>query len=139
MSTLIAVPEILDSAATDLASIASTLNAADVSAAARTTGILAAAEDEVSAAIAVLFSSHAQTYQAVSAQATAFHQQFLQALTAGAAAYAGAEAANASPLAQLLAAVNAPVQALTGRPLIGNGANGARAPAPTGAGRLVAR
>ncbi|ARG92548.1 PE family protein, partial [Mycobacterium kansasii] len=133
MSTLIAVPEILDSAATDLASIASTLNAADVSAAARTTGILAAAEDEVSAAIAVLFSSHAQTYQAVSAQATAFHQQFLQALTAGAAAYAGAEAANASPLAQLLAAVNAPVQALTGRPLIGNGANGAPGTGANGA------
>ncbi|WP_373197132.1 PGRS repeat-containing protein, partial [Mycobacterium marinum] len=42
----------------------------------------------------------------------------------GASAYTGAEAANVSPLQQALDAVNAPVQQLTGRPLIGNGADG---------------
>jgi hypothetical protein len=107
MSYLIAAPEILGSTATDLASIARTLNTANASAAAPTTGILAAAKDEVSAAVAALFSGHAQAYQAASAEAAAFHQQFVQALTAGAGAYAGAEAANASHLGQLLAAIGA--------------------------------
>jgi triacylglycerol lipase len=35
---------------------------------------VAAAEDEVSAAIAALFSAHAEEYQALSAQASAFHE-----------------------------------------------------------------
>lgn len=99
MSYVVAAPEFLDSAATDLGGIATTLDAAHASAAARTTGILAAAEDEVSAAIAALFSGHGQAFQALSTEAAAFHRQFLQALTAGAGAYVGAEAANASPLA----------------------------------------
>lgn len=113
MSYLVAVPEILSSAATDLAGIAGTLDAAHASAAALTTEILAAAKDEVSAAVAALFSGHAQSYQAVSAEAAAFHQQFTRALTAGAGVYAGVEAANASHLEQLLAAIN-----------VGTGANG---------------
>jgi hypothetical protein len=99
MSYLIAAPEFLDSAATDLASVAGSLNAANASAAARTTGILAAAQDEVSAAIAVLLSGHGQAYQAASAQGAAFHQQFMQALRAGAGLYAGVEAATAGLLA----------------------------------------
>jgi hypothetical protein len=107
MSYLVAVPENLSSAATDLATIAGTLNAANASVAAQTTGILAAAKDEVSAAIAALFSGHAQAFQAVSAQAEAFHQQFVQMLAAGAGAYAGVEAVNASHLQQLLAAPGA--------------------------------
>ncbi|KAA1245683.1 PE family protein [Mycobacterium simiae] len=86
--------------------------------------MLAAVEDEVSQAVAALFSARAQTYQAVSAQAGAFHAQFMQALIAGADSYAITEAANASPLQQLLNAINAPSQALTGRPLIGDGAAG---------------
>src|SRR5258708_6391217 len=124
MSFVIAVPDLLGTATTDLANIGSTLGQANGAAAAQTTGVLAAAPDEVSAAIAALFSTHGQSYQALSTQAATFHQQFVQALSAGAGAYAGAEAANASPIAQLLLAINAPVQALTGRPLVGNGANG---------------
>jgi PE family len=50
----------------------------------------------VSAAIASLFSGHAQAYQALGAQAAAFHEQFVQALTAGAGSYVSAEAANAA-------------------------------------------
>ncbi|MBX9983056.1 MAG: PE family protein, partial [Mycobacterium gordonae] len=133
MSFVIVTPENIFSAATDLAGIASTLNAADVSAAAHTTGILAAAEDDVSAAIAATFSHYALGYQALSTHAAAFQQQFLRALTAGAGAYAAGEAANASPMQQLLAAINAPVQALTGRPLIGNGADGAPGTGANGA------
>ncbi|MCV7078532.1 PE family protein, partial [Mycobacterium szulgai] len=125
MSFVMAAPQVLETAATDLASLGSALSAANAAAAAPITALSAAAEDEVSLAIAALFSGHAEGYQALSAQATAFHQRFVQALTAGASAYASAEAANASPLQALLDAVNAPSQALTGRPLIGNGANAA--------------
>src|SRR6516165_12649192 len=55
MSYVIAAPEIMTSAATDLATIGSALTAANAAAAAPTTGILAAAQDEVSAAIAAVF------------------------------------------------------------------------------------
>ncbi|OBI90088.1 hypothetical protein A9X00_02385 [Mycobacterium sp. 1245805.9] len=82
-----------------MAGIGSNLNAAHVAAAAPTLAVLpAAAEDEVSAAIASLFGAHGQAYQALSAQAAQFHQQFVQLLNAGVAQYAGAEAANAASL-----------------------------------------
>ncbi|WP_103759408.1 PE domain-containing protein [Mycobacterium marinum] len=124
MSYVIAVPDLVAGAASELAGVGSTLSTATTAAAAQTTGVLAAAGDEVSAAIAAVFSAHGQSYQTLSAQAETFHAQFVQALSAGASAYTQAEAASASPLAGLLAAINAPVQSLTGRPLIGNGANG---------------
>ncbi len=75
--------------------------------------------------MAALFSGHAQAYQALSAQAALFHEQFVRALTAGAGSYAAAEAASAAPLEGVLDVINAPALALLGRPLIGNGANGA--------------
>ena len=83
MSYVVAVPEFLASAASDLAGIGSGLSAAHTAAAAPTTAVVAAAGDEVSAAIASLFSSHGQAFQALSAQAEAFHAQFVSALTAG--------------------------------------------------------
>ena len=98
MSFVAAAPEIMTSAAKDLADIGSALTAANRAAVTQTTGVLSAAEDEVSAAIAALFSAHGQGFQALSAQAAAFHDQFVQALTAGAGSYVGAEAANASLL-----------------------------------------
>jgi triacylglycerol lipase len=54
----------------------------------------------VSAAITSVFSSHAQQFQALSAQAAAFHDQFVQTLNSGAWSYASTEAANASPMLQ---------------------------------------
>jgi len=113
MSFVIAAPEFVTAAASDLANIGSSLSEANGAAAAPTTGVLAAAEDEVSAAIATVFSAHGQGFQALGAQAAAFHDQFVQALKAGARVYADVEAANASHLGQLLAAANA-----------GTGANG---------------
>jgi len=62
MSFVIATPEALGAAASDLTSLGSTISAANAAAAAQTTGVLAAAEDEVSAAIAALFSTHGQGY-----------------------------------------------------------------------------
>ncbi|BCI91436.1 hypothetical protein NIIDMKKI_66420 [Mycobacterium kansasii] len=130
MSFVMAAPNVVAAAATDLAGIESAIRAANSAAAAPTTGLLPAAADEVSAAITALFGAHAQSYQALSAQATAFHQQFVQALTAGAGSYAAAEAANAGPLQSILDLINAPTLALLGRPLIGNGAA-----APAGSGK----
>jgi hypothetical protein len=137
MSYLGAVPEMLASAATDLAGIGSAIGEANAATAAPTTALVAAAGDEVSAAVASLFSTHAQQYRALSAQAAAFHSQFVQTLDASAAAYESTEVANVTqtllsmvnqqtePAQQaLLSVVNAPTNYLLGRPLIGNGANG---------------
>ncbi len=138
---VIALPEVLGTAATDLTSLGSTISAANAAAAFPTTGLLAAAGDEVSVAIAALFSSHAQAYQALSAQAAVFHDQFVQALNGAGFSYAAAEAANASPLQtvgqEALSVVNAPTKALLGRPLIGNGAAGTATNPNGGAGGLV--
>ena len=142
MSHMAVAPEFLGSAATDLSNIGSALSAAKAAAAAPTTGVLAAAEDEVSAAIAALFSAHGQGFQALGAQAAAFHDQFVQTLTAGAGSYASAEAANVAAFTanpaqtvqqDLLGAINAPSLALTGRALIGNGVNGAPGTGQNGA------
>ncbi|COW22280.1 PE-PGRS family protein [Mycobacterium tuberculosis] len=124
MSFVIAAPEFLTAAAMDLASIGSTVSAASAAASAPTVAILAAGADEVSIAVAALFGMHGQAYQALSVQASAFHQQFVQALTAGAYSYASAEAAAVTPLQQLVDVINAPFRSALGRPLIGNGANG---------------
>ena len=129
MSYVIAVPELLASAATELQGINSALSSANLTAAIPTTAVLAAGADEVSAAITALFVEHGQAYQALSAQTAEFHAQFVRTLTGAMGAYASAEAANALPLQavqqQVLGAINAPTQALLGRPLIGNGADGA--------------
>ncbi len=97
MSYLIAAPDVLTAAASNLAVIGTSLETANAAAAASTTGLLAAAQDEVSTAIAALFGSHGQAYQAISGQAAAFHTQFTQAMAAGAQSYAAAEAAAATP------------------------------------------
>ena len=92
MSYVIAAPEMMTSAASDLAAIGSNVDAAHMVAAARTTSVIPAAADEVSTGIAQLFSQHAANYQALAGQAAAFNDQFLQHLTAGAFSYADIEA-----------------------------------------------
>ena len=92
MSFLIATPEIVSAAATDLAALGSMLSAANAAAATATTGVLPAPLDEVSAAIAAVFGAHGQTYQALGAQALTFQEQFVQNLTASAGSSANAEA-----------------------------------------------
>ncbi|WP_415624237.1 PE family protein, partial [Mycobacterium intermedium] len=126
MSFLVIVPDLTASAAGDVASIGSTISAANAAAAAATTQLLPAAADEVSAAIAALFGSQANEYQRISAQATAFHERFAQALAGASGSYAAAEADAFQVLQQsVLGVVNAPTQLLLGRPLIGDGVNGA--------------
>jgi len=113
MSAVIATPGLMAQAATDLASIGSSLNAAHTVAAAPTLCVLPAAADEVSAGIAHLFSGYAQDYHALAGKAAAFQDQFVQHLTTGAGAYATAEAANVTSLLKSLTATVAPVAAAT--------------------------
>ncbi len=96
MSFVIATPDLVESAAANLAGIRSSLAEAAATAAGPTTGIATAAQDEVSIAIASMFGNFGQQFQAVSAQAQSFHQQFVSLMNAGAGAYASAEAANAA-------------------------------------------
>ena len=58
------------------------ISEANLAATAPTTAVMAAAGDEVSAAIAALFSAHGQGFQALSARAAAFHSQFVVAVYA---------------------------------------------------------
>ncbi len=92
-------PEALVAAASDLAGIGSTLGTASAAAAAPTTGIVASAADEVSAQVAALLSEHGLGYQQLSSQMAAFHERFVQTLTAGVGAYAATEANAAQSLA----------------------------------------
>ncbi len=96
MSYVIAAPETMTSAATDLATIGANLGAAHAATAAQTLAVAPAAADEVSASIAHLFSQHAADYQALAGRAAAFQGQFVQNLTASAGSYTSIEAAIAS-------------------------------------------
>ncbi|GFG64828.1 PE family protein [Mycobacterium kubicae] len=119
MSFVSAAPQLLEAAAQDLAGIRSALSTATAAAAAPTTNLVAAGADEVSAAISQLFGAHGQEFQALHAQAAAFHEEFVSLLNAGAGAYASAEAAGTQTL---LSAAVAPVEAFLGQPLLGGGA-----------------
>lgn len=117
MSFVFATPELVEAAAQNLTGISSALGQATTAAAGPTTAVLAAGADEVSAAIAQLFGAHGQEFQAISAQAAAFHDEFVGLLNAGAGAYASAEAAGAQTLSGtglvgFADAVAAPYQAL---------------------------
>ena len=134
-SFVFASPDVVTSASQDLAGIGSALRQANAAAAFPTTLVVAAAQDEVSGAIAALFGNYGQDFQALNAQVAAFHEQFVQALNGSGFAYAAAEATNAAataaasdPLTTLVDlaqpfGVFSPVELLTGRSLFVNGAN----------------
>ncbi len=125
MSFLFSDPEALAAAASDLSGIGSTLSTANTAAAAPTSAVAAAAADEVSAQVAAFLSQHGLGYQQISAQIAEFHEQFVQTLSAGANAYAAAEAGAAQNLA---GAVNGPAATL----LAGGGGGVANAAAVAG-------
>ncbi|HTY34471.1 PE-PPE domain-containing protein [Mycobacterium sp.] len=114
MSYVIAAPEIMASAATDLATIGSNVDVAHMAAAVPTVAVLPAAPDEVSTATAKLFGGYAQKYQAVLAQAAAFREEFVAALASAGNAYAVAEAASASAISGALGQLTSPIQSLLG-------------------------
>lgn len=98
MSFVNATPELLEAASSDLAEIGSSLSATSAFAAAPTTAVLPPGADEVSAALSAIFASHGQSYQQLSTQANAFHDQFVQLLRTGARSYATVDAANEASL-----------------------------------------
>ncbi len=105
MSFVSAKPELLEAASADLAEIGSTLSATNALVAAPTMTVPAPGADGVSAAISAIFGWHGQAYQQLSAQAGAFHDQFVQLLKAGAQSYSTVDAANQAAL-QAETAVN---------------------------------
>ncbi|WP_186272665.1 PE family protein [Mycobacterium kubicae] len=104
MSFVIA-PEVVQAAATDLAGIRSAILEASQSIAASTTAVAPAAADEISEAIAAMFGGLGQEFQVLSAQAQAFHAEFVKVLNSGVGAYVQTEIANAE---QVLANAFAP-------------------------------
>lgn len=111
MSFVVTAPEMVTAAAENLAGIGSSLQEATAAAAARTTGVAAAASDEVSIAISELFGDVGREFQALTAEATAFQDEFVSLLNGGTAAYVSTELANAGQ--GLLGAVNSPAAAVT--------------------------
>lgn len=109
MSFVTVTPDLIQEAAQDLAGIRSSLAEAASAATGPTTGIAAAAQDEISMAIASLFEGAGQQFQAMGAQAQAFHAEFVSLIGAGAGSYASAEATS---VADFGATVAAPYQAL---------------------------
>ncbi|OBI94395.1 hypothetical protein A5660_12170 [Mycobacterium alsense] len=91
MAYVIATPDLMAAGAADLETIASTVQAAHLAAAPATVAVAPAAADEVSGAIASLFSQQAQDYYAQARQVAASQEQFARNLTASAASYASTE------------------------------------------------
>ncbi len=98
MTYLIATPESMAAAAADVEQIRAAISAASAAAAGPTSGFMAPAADEVSAAITTLFGQYGQEYHAAVAQAAAFQSRFTQALASTAGAYAAAETAASNAL-----------------------------------------
>ena len=118
MTTLLTEPQLVETAAANVAEIRSAIGAAKAAAAGPTTGVAAAAADEVSAATAQLFGTYAKDYHAVLARAAAFHEEFAAALASAGNAYKAAEAANASAISGVAptltsAVVQPPLQGTT--------------------------
>jgi len=95
MSFVIAAADLVQGAAQDLAGIHASLAEAASVVAGPTTGVVPAAADEVSAAISAMFGNFGQEFQLLSAQAQAFHAQFVSLMNAGVGAYVSTEVANA--------------------------------------------
>jgi PE family len=94
-------PDELVSAAHRLTTIESDIGTANITAAAATTGIAAAARDEVSESLASLFSTYGQQLHAAVEQSGILGtQRFAQGLTAAASSYNGAEQSNVISLVQ---------------------------------------
>jgi PE-PPE domain/PE family len=92
MTYVLTEPAALASVAADIDELGSTITAANGEAEIPISRVTAAARDEVSEAIAKLFGAYGQQYQAVAAQAAAYHSEFTRALAAAGSAYATAEA-----------------------------------------------
>jgi hypothetical protein len=136
LSYVIAAPEMMTAAATDLATIGSDLHAAHASVSVATVALAPAAADEVSVGVAALFSSYAQGFHALVGQASVFGHQFAHQLHTGAGSYASAEALNVSYLIDLLQ--NAGLRVAVGELVKELGINALLGPIPNVLGAIAA-
>ncbi|MBW0019048.1 MAG: PE-PPE domain-containing protein [Mycobacterium sp.] len=118
MSYVNVEPDFVSAAAADVSQIRSAISQANAAAATPTGGVVAAAADEVSAAVASVFNGYGQQFQTLIAQAGAFQDQFATLLTSAGSAYAQAEAAALNQLGT----ATTPVQDLLA-PLVGSAGN----------------
>jgi hypothetical protein len=128
--TLLSIaPDIVSEASQNLENLGSELRSANAAAATQTTSVVAPAADEISAAFTALLSSHAQGFQAVSAKAAAFHDEFVKVLSGGSAQYVSTEATSAASILGInlpnlnlpklnLPSVSLPTISLPGIPLL---------------------
>lgn len=100
MSMVNVVPELVATAAADVAGIGSSIEAARATAAVSIMELIPPAADSVSAQVAELFEQHAASYQTVSAKGGVFHDDFVCRLTASATSYTEAERASVATLGQ---------------------------------------
>ena len=98
MAYVLTQPQVMETAAADVAAIGTTINDSTAAAAGRTTGVAAAAADEVSASVADLFNAYAREWHAVIGRAAVYPGEFAQTLAAGGNAYVNAEAAGVAVL-----------------------------------------
>ncbi|PJE06784.1 PE-PPE domain-containing protein [Mycobacterium sp.] len=99
MTYVIAQPQIIATAVTDIEGIGSAVSAAGAAAAAPTSNLLAAAADEVSAAVAQFFGGYGTQFQTAVAQLEAFRGEFGRLLAAAGFAYTEAEVTNSATIA----------------------------------------
>ena len=128
MSYVFASPDVIATAAGDLATIGSTIGLPTPRRLARRRRSWRRPRTRCPRRLRRCLAATPRTIR-LTAQTALFHDEFVQALTSGGFMYATAEAANASPLGTLehgiLDVINAPTNFLFGRPLIGHGTNGA--------------
>ena len=98
MSSTNVNPDALAVAAAHLENLGASITDANRAAAAVTTQVIPAAEDEISAAIAGVFTTCAQDFHGLAAQAAEFHGGFVQALYSSGKSYLAAEASSAAAL-----------------------------------------
>lgn len=95
MSLLNVVPDAVTAASESLQTVGSSLRSVSAAVAGQTTAIAPPGADEISSAIAGIFGSHGEQFQALNSRALAFQAEFTKLLNGGAAQYASAEIANA--------------------------------------------
>ncbi|MFV0494369.1 PE family protein [Mycobacterium sp.] len=115
--------------------VGAALDEVNAAAASVTTSVAGAGADEVSAAVAAVFGEFGVAYQGVAAQVLGFQRVFSESLAGAGSLYSGAEALSAESMAeQIFAPINEPFVTYTGRPLVGDGADGTAGSVDGGAG-----
>jgi PE-PPE domain/PE family len=130
MAYVLTQPQEMATAAADVAAIGTTVAEADAAAAGRTTGLVAAAADEVSVSIATRFNAYADEWKTILGRAAAIHREFAQALTAAGNTYANAEVDSATTMATGNAGVQTAVTKALADPYVTLVIDGSGTPSP---------